>query len=278
LKQSKSKGKTKYLDREHKPNRVGLVLKMSKTFAERKSVILDLLMEESSVSVSELAKRLNVTVVTARADLAAMEEEGLLVRTHGGAIPAKHPKIMARMQDHKGGKSSIAKAAAKMINDGDTIIISAGTTTALIAKYLLGKRGVHIVTNNALLLAYARTNPQLRVTLMGGEFRPEEEGIVGPMALESIETFHVSKAFIGIDGASIKQGFTANSVESADLVRKMAKQADQSIVLSDSAKFGKPGFARILPFEGVDALVTDSDLTKEFEIELATASVRVVKA
>jgi DeoR family galactitol utilization operon repressor len=251
---------------------------MSKTFAERKSVILDLLMAEGSVSVSELAKRLNVTVVTARADLATLEEEGLLVRTHGGAVPAQHPKMMERMPAEKGVKGAIAKAAAAKIQDGDTIIVSAGTTTALIARYLLGKKNIHIVTNNTLLLSYARTNPQIRVTLVGGEFRPEEEGIVGPMALQAIETFHVSKALIGIDGASIKQGFTANSVESADLVRKMAEQADQVIVLSDSGKFGKPGFARILPFGDIDTLVTDNELTQEFETELTTAGVRVVKA
>jgi len=251
---------------------------MNSSFSERKSVILDLLMEESSVSVSELAKRLNVTVVTARADLAALEEEGLLVRTHGGAVPAQHPKLMERMQAEKGIKGSIAKAAASMIGDGDTVIISAGTTTALIAKYLLGKRDVHIVTNNTLVLAYARTNPQLRVTLVGGEFHPEEEGIVGSMALTALDQFHVSKAFIGIDGASVKQGFTAHFVQSADLVRKTAEQADQVIVLSDSGKFGKPGFTHILPFGGVDTLVTDNKLTQEFEEELTGAGVRIVKA
>ena len=165
-----------------------------------------------------------------------------------------------------------------MIKDGDTVIISAGTTTALIAKYLLGKKNIHIVTNNTLLLSYARTNPQVRVTLVGGEFRPEEEGVVGPMALIAIAQFYVSKAFIGIDGASAKQGFTAHFVESADLVRNMADQADQVIVLSDSGKFGKPGFARILPFEGVDALVTDNELTTEFETELTNADVQIVKA
>jgi DeoR family galactitol utilization operon repressor len=228
--------------------------------------------------VSELAKRLDVTVVTARADLAALEEEGLLARTHGGAIPAHHPKLMARMQNKKKVKAGLAKEAASMVDDGDTIIVSAGTTTALIAKYLLGKRDVHIVTNNTLLLTYARTNLQLRVTLVGGEFRPEEEGVVGPMALEAIDQFYVSKAFIGIDGASTKQGFTAHFVESADLVRKAADQADQVIVLSDSTKFGKPGFARILPFEKVDTLVTDSELSDEFEKQLADAAVRIVKA
>lgn len=251
---------------------------MSSSFSERKGVILELLMEEGSVSVSELAKCLGVTVVTARADLATLEEEGLLVRTHGGAVPAQHPKMMERMQAAKGIKAEIAKAAAAMIQDGDTVIISAGTTTALIAKFLLGKRGVHIVTNNTLLLAYARTNPQLRVTLIGGEFRAEEEGVVGPMALVAIDQFYVSKAFIGIDGASVKQGFTAHFVESAELVRKMAEQADEVVVLSDSGKFGKPGFARILPFDAVDALVTDKKLTREFEQQLTDAAVRIVQA
>ncbi len=251
---------------------------MNKNFSERKTVILDLLMKEGKVGVSGLAKELDVTVVTARADLVALEEEGLLVRTHGGAVPAQHPKIMARMQAEKGVKGEIAKAAAEMIENGDTIIVTAGTTTALIAKYLLGKKNIHIVTNNTLLLSYARTNPQVRVTLVGGEFRPEEEGVVGPMALLAIDQFYVSKAFIGIDGASSKQGFTAHFVESADLVRKMAEQADQVIVLSDSGKFGKPGFARILPFSSADTLVTDHDFTPEFEEQLTAASVQVVKA
>lgn len=251
---------------------------MGTTFSERKEVILETLAEDSSVSVADLAKRMGVSVVTTRTDLAALEEEGILVRTHGGAMPAFHPQILARMRQDKDRKAAIAKAAAEKIQDGETVIISAGTTTALIAKYLLGRRNVHIVTNNTLLLTYARMNPQLRVTLVGGEFRPSEEGVVGPMALQALDTFHVSKAFIGIDGASVKQGFTANSVESADLVRKMAEQADQVFAISDSSKFGKPGFARILPFNGVNALVTDKELKKEFEDKLTEADVRIVKA
>ncbi len=251
---------------------------MSLTFSARREVVLEGLAEDGSVSVSGLAKRLGVTVVTARADLAALEEEGVLVRTHGGALPAFHPKIAARTREDKELKAVIAKAAAAEIQNGDTVIISAGTTTALIAKYLLGKRDIHIVTNNTLVLAYARMNPQLRVTLIGGEFRSSEEGIVGPMALSSIDQFHVSKTFIGIDGASVKQGFTAHFLESADLVRKMAKQADEVVVVSASSKFGKPGFARILPFDAVDTLITDKQLSKEFEEKLTEADVRIVTA
>ncbi|MEE8308665.1 MAG: DeoR/GlpR family DNA-binding transcription regulator [Gammaproteobacteria bacterium] len=249
---------------------------MSATITKRKALVLDILMDEDSVSVSDLSRRLNVTPVTARADLDALEKEGLLVRTHGGALPAHHPKVFERMQANQELKGKVARAAANLIEDGDNIIISAGTTTALIAKFLLGKRDVHIVTNNTLLLSYARANPQLRVTLIGGEFRSSEEGTVGPMALTAFDQFHVSRAFIGIDGASAKHGFTAHFLESADLVRKMAEQADQVIVISDSSKFGKHGFARILPIGDVDVLVTDTEISESFETELTRAGVRVV--
>lgn len=244
--------------------------------AERRQYILAQLMEQGSVTVSGLSEELGVTSVTARADLAALEQEGMLVRTHGGATPAHHPKIFERLQSGRQRKEKIARAAAEMIQDGDTVIISAGTTAAMIPKYLLGRRDVHIVTNNTLLLNFARNNPQLRITLIGGEFRASEEGMVGPMALAALDQFHVSKAFIGIDGASAKQGFTAHFLESAVLVRKMAEQADQVIAIGHSSKFGKHGFARILPFGGVDVLVTDSGLDRKFQAKLSEAGVNVL--
>lgn len=251
---------------------------MAAALTERKKMILDLLTEDSRISVSDLAKRFGVTMVTARADLVSLEEEGFIVRTHGGAMPAFHPKIMERIRSRKDIKAAMARAAAHLINDGDTVIITAGTTTALIPKYLLGKRDIHIVTNNTLLLTYVRANPQLRVTLVGGEFLPSEEGMVGPLALEAISQFHVAKSFIGVDGASVKQGFTANSVESADFVRKMADQADEVIAVADSSKFGTAGFAKILPFEQVHTLVTDAFLHRDFEEKLIEANVNVIKS
>lgn len=225
-----------------------------------------------------LSQKLGVSVVTIRADLASLEEEGFIVRTHGGAMPSFHPQILERMRQGKERKVAIAKVAAEKIQDGDTVIISAGTTTALIAKFLLGRRNVHIVTNNTLLLTYARTNPQLRVTLTGGEFRPSEEGLVGPLAIQSLDQVFVSKAFIGVDGASVEHGLTAHLVESADLVRKMAQQAQQVFAICESAKFEKPGFARILPFDRVHGLVTDAELSADAERGLRDVGVNVFKA
>ncbi len=251
---------------------------MNSSFSDRKKAILDMLADDSSVSVTTLAQTLSVSVVTIRTDLAALEEDGVIIRTHGGAMPSFHPQILERMRQDKDRKAAIAKVAAGKIQDGDTVIISAGTTTALIAKYLLGRRNVHIVTNNTLLLTYARTNPQLRVTLVGGEFRPSEEGLVGPLAIQSLDQVFVSKAFIGVDGASVAHGLTAHLVESADLVRKMAEQAQQVFAICDSSKFQKPGFARILPFSEVDGLITDGGLSKELEKELREAGVSIYKA
>ena len=123
-------------------------------------------MDDNSVSVTNISKKLGVTVVTARSDLATLESEGFLVRTHGGAVPSRHPKLMRRMETNRETKSAIAQKAASLINDGETVIVTAGTTTALIAKYLIGKKDVHIVTNNTLLLScadkYASTNNTYR--------------------------------------------------------------------------------------------------------------------
>ena len=250
---------------------------MQLSIIERKEKILQMLMDDNSVSVTNISKKLGVTVVTARSDLATLESEGFLVRTHGGAVPSRHPKLMRRMETNRETKSAIAQKAASLINDGETVIVTAGTTTALIAKYLIGKKDVHIVTNNTLLLSYARINMQVRITLIGGEFRPSEEGMIGPMAMSSLDQFHVSKAFIGIDGASQKQGFTAHFLESAELVRKMAQQADEVIVLSESEKFNSPGFARIIPYVDADVLITDSHLKDSEDAALKKALVRVLK-
>ena len=185
---------------------------------------------------------------------------------------------MGRIHANRDIKNNIAARAANFIEDGDTIIVTAGTTTALIGKYLLGKKDIHIVTNNTLFLTYAQVSPHVRVTLIGGEFRPSEEGVVGPMAMALLDQFHVSKAFIGIDGASEKQGFTAHFLESAELVRKMAEQANQILVLSNSKKFGQPGFARIIPYEKADILITDHQLNNSEESSLLSNGVQVIKA
>ena len=210
---------------------------------ERRKRMLDLISQEAGISVSQISKHTKVSVVTVRNDLETLASEGLIVRTHGGAVPAFHPHIIERQKANVDKKEDIARYAAGMIQDGDHVIIVAGTTTSLMGKHLLGKRDIHVVTNSTLLLPYARVNPSLQVTLVGGEFKAAAEAMVGPIALRELGQFHVGKSFIGSDGFTVERGITANQIDVAEVVRKAITQSSEVILLADSTKFGKSGFA-----------------------------------
>jgi len=128
---------------------------------ERTNYILDRLAREGEVSVAQLASDLGVSPVTIRASLKTLDEQGYLVRTHGGARPTTFRNIHLRQHDRVDQKERIARAAADMIHDDDRIMIEAGTTCALIVKYLTGKRGVQVLTNSVLVFANARPHPHL---------------------------------------------------------------------------------------------------------------------
>lgn len=241
---------------------------MTASLTEREQEIIDLLAEDASMSVSDISKSLDVSTVTVRSYLSSLAEKGLIVRTHGGAFPAFHQSILERQKDRVKVKARIAKAAAGLIDNGDGIMIEAGTTTAQIARFLLGKRDVHVVTNNALVIPFARFNPSLHLTVVGGEFRPPTESFVGPVALNDLEQFHVRTAFIGTDGFSLEYGLTTHLVEGAEIVRKMAAQAERTVLVADSSKLGKVGFARVVPITAVQIIVTDEGLDSDVRSEL----------
>jgi DeoR family galactitol utilization operon repressor len=246
--------------------------------SEREKEIVRLLAGDPGISATHLSEMLNVSVVTIRSDLADLEQKGILVRTRGGAALAYHPNVLERQSLRVEAKSRIAQAAAALVNDGDTIMIEAGTTTALVARHLLGKRFVNIVTNSTLILPYARTNPGIHLTVVGGEFRPASESMVGPLALAELERFHVRLAFVGTDGFSLEGGLTTHLVEGGEIVRRMAERSGQVVLVADSSKYGKVGFVRVLPVEGVHRLITDTGLEDRAEQELAGVGVQVFRA
>jgi len=213
--------------------------------------------------------------VTIRSDLKALEERGFLNRTRGGAAPAIHRDIMERQHERVDEKNRIAKAAAELVRDGDVIMIEAGTTTALIAKHLIGKRDVHIVTNSTLVFAYARLAPTMQITMTGGEFRRPTESLVGPLALDTIEKLNVRLAFVGTDGFSREKGMTTHLVEGAQIVKAMKAHAQTTVLVADSSKYGKVGFASVLPLTEVNLIISDAELPSEAKRELAESNIEV---
>lgn len=230
---------------------------------ERESLMLDMLAKEGSLSVAALSRELNVSEVTIRSDLKNLEEKGFVNRTRGGAYPSFHKDILERQRLNVEEKNRIARAAAEFVHDGDRIMIEAGTTTALIVRYLTGKRGVQVVTNSTLVFSYARLNPALNILLTGGFFRKETESLVGPVALKAISDFNVRIAFVGTDGFSIERGMTTQLVEGAEIVKAMKERAEATWLVADSSKYGKTGFVSVLSLSEVDGIITDSRIEED---------------
>ncbi|AEC02852.1 DeoR/GlpR family DNA-binding transcription regulator [Parasphaerochaeta coccoides] len=230
---------------------------------KREGQILALLQDGEEHSVARLSELLGVSAVTIRADLKSLELKGMVIRSRGTAIPAFHPQLMEKQGRNTAEKEAIARLAATFVSDGDSIMISNGTTCALIARYLFGKRDIQIVTNSTLVLPYVRVNGNISLTLVGGEFRPQAEALVGPSAVKQIEDYHVSTAFFGTDGLTLEYGLTTALVENADILRRMCSQAGRRILTVDSSKLGNKGFVRILPLTDVDILITDSGMPEE---------------
>jgi DeoR family galactitol utilization operon repressor len=228
--------------------------------SERERIILDKLSAEGSVSVGALAQDLRLSEVTIRGDLKTLEDKGWINRKRGGAAAAMHRDILERQRVFPERKNAIARAAAELVRDGDVIMIEAGTTTALIARYLAGKRDIHVVTNSTLVFSYARMYPNLQITMTGGEFRRPTESLVGPIALETIGRLNVRLAFVGTDGFTLERGMTTHLMEGAEIVKAMKSHAQTTVLVADSSKYGKVGFTSVLPLSVMDLILTDGDL------------------
>jgi len=250
---------------------------MIEELAERERSILKTLTEQGSLSVSALARDLGVSEVTVRSDLKALEERGYLSRSRGGAYPALHQSILERQSQRIVEKNRIAKAAAELVCDGDRIMIEAGTTTALIVRYLIGKRDVQVVTNSTLVFSYARLNPNLQITLTGGEFRRETESMVGPIALRTIAGLNVRLAFVGTDGFSASIGMTTQLVEGAEIVKAMRDKAEATWLVADSSKYGKTGFVSVLSLESIHGIIIDEGLGEDAMRDIAGTGLSVVR-
>jgi DeoR family galactitol utilization operon repressor len=249
---------------------------MTNELTENEQVILDKLSTGGSVSVSNLAKEMELSEAVIRGILRALEDKGWINRRRGGASAAYHRSIMERQRIFPERKNIIAKIAADMITDGDFIMIEQSTTAALIVRYLAAKKDVHIVTNSTLVLSYARMSPNLEVILTGGEFRRSTESLVGPIALDAIGRFNVRLAFVGTDGFSLKNGLTTHYVEGSEVIKAMKAHAKSTVLVADSSKYGKAGFADVLPLSDIDLIITDNFLDDVADAELREAGIKVV--
>lgn len=245
---------------------------------ERQSTILEILIDKPGTTVIELSRLLEVTDATIRNDLNHLSNRGLIVRSHGKATPALHPMMIKRQRANLKEKMRIAKKAAEMIGNGDTVLIDSGTTTAMIPRYLIGRRDIHVITNSILQIAHFRLNPSITFTMVGGEYRFLDECFVGPLSLDALSRFNAKHAFIGTIGFTAEHGLTTYSLEIADIIIQMVRHADRVVLCADSSKWGKKGNVNTIPLSEVDYLVTDEAASDDLKRQMHEHGVDVVIA
>lgn len=250
--------------------------------AERYQYITEKLKSEGAVSVAALAEEMGVSVVTVRKDLQLLEEQGLLLRSHGGAsLPSAfvNDRPIAEKKDVKAEeKKRIAQVAAALLQPDEAIIIGSGTTVNAFARALpTSFRGT--VLTAALNVAVALTaHPALELMLLGGMVRKSAASAVGPYAEDMLRHFACSRLFLSVDGISPDFGLTTSNMMEAHLNAQMCRTAQQVVVLADASKFGKKGFGRICGLSDVDLIITDSALPGQYKEAVEAAGVKLLIA
>ncbi|MDT7817502.1 MAG: DeoR family transcriptional regulator, aga operon transcriptional repressor [Acidobacteriaceae bacterium] len=245
---------------------------MSSKTDQRAQEILRLLLRQGKTSIEELTGILGKSPASVRRDLIRLQERGLVHRTHGGAMLAEQvvyepfrfdASFQVREDRFAAEKQRIARVAADMILEGETIGLTAGTTTTQVARGLRQRSGLRIITNAVNIGMELSNCTGLGTNLTGGSMRwAGAFSLVGPAALESLNAFIMDRVFIGVCGVDPKRGATTIEPDEAAVFRAMARQAKQVIVVADSSKVGMMSPAVICPPDMVNVLITDDGISK----------------
>ncbi|MGQ9632044.1 MAG: DeoR/GlpR family DNA-binding transcription regulator [bacterium] len=235
--------------------------------AQRKSEILRIVREAKSVTVAELSRRFRISESTIRRDLRELEERMLLTRTHGGAIANESAdlELPFSMKELKyiEEKKKIARLAAQLVEDGDTIILDSGTTTLQIAR-LLRDRRIVVVTNSVKILYELSHSPNIELIVTGGAHRPQSLSLVGPLSLKVLSEVNADKLFLGANGI-VEDKITTTSFPEAETKRKMVEVAKEVILVADHSKFGRVTLAQIVPVDSrIARIITDDKIERKY--------------
>jgi len=252
---------------------------------ERRNQILAMLQKQSVIKIPDLAKAFDVSVITIRRDLDELVQAGLVQKVYGGAIlapkteaePEAQRLFHARLAQNHREKRLIGMAAAKLVKDGETIILNIGTTALEVAKHLGTYEDLTVLTNSIPILNQL-ANTQLNVYSLGGKLRGSQLALHGSLAFKALNDFCVDKAFIGAGGITLKNGITDHNLDSAELCTAIASRSRQTILVADSSKFGKDASVIVGPLTCVNTIVTDSGISPEYADGIRQAGIELIIA
>jgi len=241
---------------------------------ERLIEILERVGKDGSVDVKALATTLGVSGATVRRDLQSLSRNQLVVRTHGGALAnGVGPDVSDTPRQAE--KRRIGQAAAKLVDHNAVVGLTGGSTALELARALVDRRGITVVTNAINIAAELVGRPGLRLVVIGGIVRQSYE-LVGPAAEAMLANYHLDIAFIGVDGLTPEEGLTTHDEMEAQTDSVFLRRSRRNVVIADSSKIGQVTFARISPLKGVDDIVTDRGASAQQLRSLRNAGVVVV--
>jgi len=232
----------------------------------RYTKILEILSKRQRAEVNALSELLGVSQVTVRKDLDNLEERGLIRREHGYACLGKMDDIGKRMAFNYDIKRRIAKSAAAMVEEGETVMIESGSCCALLADELANKQqDITIITNSVFIANFIRHASHTKVILLGGCYQPESQVVVGPITRKSSEIFFSDKFFIGTDGFTPSFGFTGRDHLRSQTIIELSENARDIFVLTESEKFLRQGVLGIVRLEKVSGVFTDDRIPPDIK-------------
>ena len=246
---------------------------------DRLGLILQHLNEHGSVGVADLAERLDVSEASVRRDLHLLEIQKLLTRTHGGAVASG--VLYELPMRYRGGqqydaKRAIAAAVATLLPpDVGTVGLNGGTTTTEVARAIAARNGLRVVTNALNIASELAVRSNIELVVCGGSARSESYELVGPLADLTLANINLDIAVLGVDGVSLTAGFTTHHEVEAHTNRAMLRAAERVIIVADSTKIGRRGFAKIAEIAAASDIVTDSGVSPRDAQELRQLGPRV---
>ncbi len=252
------------------------------SITDRHQLILQKLKEHGHVSVQELSSEMDVSDVTIRKDLKLLEDKNLLFRTHGGGS-VKNPyandrPVNEKEQLYREEKQRIAKEAAKMIGQNDSIIIASGTTVLALARCINPLSHLTVITSALNVALELSHRPNVEVLQLGGQLRQNSSSVAGPYAEELLKDVTCGVLFLGVDGIDPETGLTTTSLMEARLNQKMMDAAQVTVVLADSSKFGKRGLGKICSLDKIQHIITDSGISDSMKSVLEESGIKVTIA
>ena len=250
--------------------------------SERHQQILRILKEKGKVNIQDLSTRMDVSTVTIRKDLKALEEMNLLFRTRGGGS-LNNPYTMERSINekaliHVGEKQQIGKAALSLIASNDSILIGSGTTVFELARQLYPSHPITVITPAAKVTLELSNRPNVELIQLGGTVRPKSSAVVGPAAENALEKISCNLLFMGVDGIDLDFGLSTTNFNEASMGSKMVDSAETVIVLADSSKFNKRGLAKICNLDQVHYIITDAGVSDRLVKILQEGGIRILIA